>query len=143
MPHTIRLSTRRSGSKKSTVNLPPYLHRLSKRKDAGLLSLLLTVRRCQARSGQALISSLDKHIRGPRAGSRAVERIVIERRPLSLDLIECHVFFDHRNQALPNDGEHVSILHHIDFVADPPVPGNHHRAALIRILRDSEVDYLV
>src|SRR5579875_1285301 len=57
----------------------------------------------------------------PRAFRVAVKRIVIERGPRRLNLVERHALFYHGAQPVANDRQHIAIFHHVDAVRNPPV----------------------
>src|SRR6185369_11738230 len=65
---------------------------------------------------QAPIHGFDEHIRGPVPSSGAVARVVVERGPRRLHLLKRHLLCDHRLNTIADDGDHIAVLEHIEFV---------------------------
>ena len=92
---------------------------------------------------QAVVRRLDKHIGRPRAGRLAVPRVVIAGRPGRLHLGQRHPVLDHVLNPVPDDRDHVAVVHHVGMVADAAVGRNHPGPALGIVTWDGKFDELV
>src|SRR5205814_4896687 len=85
---------------------------------------------------EILVNGFNEHIRRPRGVLAESWFVFVGVAWLGgLHLLQSHSFFDRVLNAVPNDGDHVTVLEHVMFVADPAVPRNHHRPALLQVLR--------
>src|SRR5262245_18693755 len=84
--------------------------------DSRRIAPLLTLARLRA---QVAIHGLDERVRRPRTCRRAVPAVVIQRRPRRLHLIERRSFIDQFLNPVADDRQHVAILEHVGFVAEP------------------------
>src|SRR5579859_3943154 len=71
------------------------------------------------------VGCLDEHIRGPGTGSSAVLWIVVPAGPGGFHLFQRHTLLDHGLDAVADDGDHVAILEHVEFVTNAAMTGNY------------------
>src|ERR1700682_5095966 len=84
------------------------------------------------------IHRFDKHRGGPGTALRAVPRVILERRAGGLHLRERHPLPDQALNPIADNGHHVTVLHDVSFVGNPPMSRNHHRPAFLRVLRNRD-----
>src|SRR5437899_7410689 len=92
---------------------------------------------------QTPIDRLDKRIAGNECAGRVVQRVVVKGWFGGPYLIERHVPVDHVLHAIADDGHHFAEVDDVADVRQAAVSGNDHRAALLAVHRNAQVDDVV
>jgi hypothetical protein len=95
---------------------------------------------------ETAVHRFHKHAGGPRTGIGAETCPIIRGRIRLLNLLERFALRDQILNYVADYRKHVTVFHHVRFVADPPVAGNNQRAAFLPYqgkLRYGETDDVI
>src|SRR5580658_4070812 len=78
------------------------------------------------------VNGFDEIVRGPGAGVGSVAVHVSPGRRGCLYLLQREPLFHQVADAVPDDGHHVAVIHHVELIAEPAVARNDQRAFFAR-----------
>ena len=88
---------------------------------------------------ETLVRRFDKHIRGPSTCSRPIQPVIVHGGLRRFHLFQRHALLNHILNAVAHDGHHVPVVGHVAGIAQAPVAGNDHGAALRAELRNRQI----